>query len=175
MKWLRLSLSSQPAQPAAPFADPPRDQAGLLRELAAGQAAVVELVRAVAAHQDEVCERISALERSDAEIREAVNAIAQHVDGLCRAVEAIAGGTSQELEAVKTAMDRLYQEARLLRNRCERIDGRLERAEIAMLAVNAHYPETQAQIPDGPLAEARRALDVGLPRALPGESDGGTR
>lgn len=127
-----------------------------------------------------ILDRLDAIEQAQAAsaveqatLLERQAAVLAHVDELCAAIVGLGAGVSAELEAVKAGADRLRREVRLLRNRCERIDGRLERAEIAILAVNAHYPETQASLPDDVLAKVRRHLSVGLPATIQeGDTDG---
>jgi hypothetical protein len=75
----------------------------------------------------------------------------------------LANAQSREHEAIKVSIDQLSREIRLLRTRLERVDGRMERAEIRMLSIDPSYPETQASLPDDVLVATRRRLDAGLP------------
>jgi hypothetical protein len=149
---LRILSPTAPEPPVDPAPDP------LLARL--------EAIEHVQAH--EAVERAAILEHLDGVIG--------HVNELCTAIAGLGAGVSAEMEALKAGADRLYQETRLLHNRAERIDGRMERAEIRMLSIDPHYPETQQQIPDDVLVETRQRLEIGLPRALaapPAVEEGG--
>lgn len=120
---------------------------------------------------DPLSARLDAIERAQAAaagdraaMLEHLDGVLAHLDELCGAIRGLAAGVSDELEALKAGADRLYQETRLMHNRVERIDGRMERAEIRMLSIDPNYPETQRQLPDDVLAETRRRLDAGLPQ-----------